>query len=258
MRLQGVDLRVPDLAAAAGFFERPWGLARAGGSDFRGTGGHPSILSLAEGPPAVRSVTFACTPAELERTGSEIAGPEGQVYRFVSEAEVAPLPPDPDRPIRITHVVLNVADLDAAERFAVEVLGFQVSDRTGHMRFLRCNHAHHSVAYAQAGVSSLHHIAFEMPDLEAVMRGIGRMRDAGFPCLWGPGRHGPGNNVFGYFIGPHGGVVEYTAELLEVGDDYRVGGPGDWQWPPGRMDYWGVTAKDARLAAAERVYRWSR
>ena len=28
------------------------------------------------------------------------------------------LPPDRDRPIRLSHVVLNSADVDAAERFA--------------------------------------------------------------------------------------------------------------------------------------------
>ena len=65
------------------------------------------------------------------------------------------------------------------------------------------------------------------------MRGIGRLRDAGYPPVWGPGRHGPGNNVFGYFVGPHGGVIEYTAEVEEVGDDYKVGGPEDWKWPRG-------------------------
>ena len=96
-----------------------------------------------------------------------------------------------------------------------------------------------------------------MPSLESVMRGIGRLREAGYPVVWGPGRHGPGNNVFGYFIGPHGGVVEYTAEVSEVGDDYKVGGPQDWQWPPGRIDHWGISTKDsARISAAEQAYRW--
>lgn len=144
-----------------------------------------------------------------------------------------------------------------AERFAVENLGFKVSDRTRHMTFVRCNRKHHCLAYARAGFSSLNHVAFDMPSLESVMRGIGRPRDAGYPVVWGPGRHGPGNNVFGYFVGPHGGVVEYTSEVSEVDESYKVGGPEDWKWPPGRIDHWGISTKDAaRISEAERAYRW--
>lgn len=79
-----------------------------------------------------------------------------------------------------------------------------------------------------------------MPDLEAVMRGSGRVVDAGHPIGWGVGRHGPGDNVFAYFVDPNGVVVEYTAEVLQVDDDYRVKGPSEWVWPPGRTDHWGI------------------
>ena len=44
---------------------------------------------------------------------------------------------------------------------------------------------------------------------------------------WGVGRHGPGNNVFAYFIGPVGIVVEYTAEVLQVDDSYVLRGPSE-------------------------------
>src|SRR5690606_20403161 len=115
----------------------------------------------------------------------------------------------------------------------------------------------HSLAFARSETPSLNHIAFEMNDADGVMRGIGRLQDAGCGTVWGPGRHGPGNNVFGYFVPPFGGILEYTAEVLEVGDDYRVGGPEDWKWPPGRTDQWGIAKKDTgRMAAAERVFRF--
>jgi len=125
------------------------------------------------------------------------------------------------------------------------------------MSFARCNRKHHALAYVRADSPSLNHIAFEMRNCEAVMRGIGRMRDAGVECVWGPGRHGPGNNVFGYFVAPFGGVIEYTAEVLELDDDYRVGGPEDWKWPPGRIDQWGISVKDtAKTGPAERYFRF--
>jgi 2,3-dihydroxy-p-cumate/2,3-dihydroxybenzoate 3,4-dioxygenase len=155
--------------------------------------------------------------------------------------------------VQITHVVLNCKDVPAVERFAIDVLGFQVSDRTRHMTFVRCNRKHHALAYAHSDVSCLNHVAFEMQNIDAVMRGLSRMREAGIDTVWGPGRHGPGNNVFSYFIAPFGAVIEYTAEVSEVGDDYKVGTPDDWKWPPGRVDHWGLSKKDtAAISAAER------
>ncbi len=251
MRLQSVDLRVPDVEAVARFFSDTWGLTRTSDNRLRGTDSLPYLVGLEQGPPSIRSITF-CSDSERE-----IKGPEGDTYRFVREQNVPPLPPDRDRPIRLSHVVLNSADVDAAERFATSQLGFRVSDRTRHMTFLRCNRTHHCIAYARAGYASLNHVAFEMADVDGVMRGIGRLRDAGYPCVWGPGRHGPGNNVFSYFVGPHGGLVEYTAEVSEAGEDYKVGSAEDWKWPAGRIDHWGVSAKDtARTDAAERAITW--
>lgn len=259
MRLRSVELQVPDLDQASEFLERVWGLTAAAGEGaarfFRGTADLPHILALSPGEPAIRSITFCDPEVGAERV---LKGPEGQVYRLVPEAKVAPLPADRDRPIQLSHVVLNVADVDAAERFAVETLGLRVSDRTAHMTFVRCNRTHHCIAFARGGYSSLNHIAFEMRDLDCVMRGIGRLRDAGYECVWGPGRHGPGNNVFGYFISPFGASVEYTAEVEEVGDDYRVGAPADWKWPPGRIDHWGISKRQIEATgAAERRFRWS-
>jgi 2,3-dihydroxy-p-cumate/2,3-dihydroxybenzoate 3,4-dioxygenase len=260
IKLQSVELRVPDVEGAARFFSDVWGLTRVpetGGVNLRGTAGLPYLIGLERGEPAIRSISF-CGPAAEIGKPREVRGPEGETYRFVVEQPVAPLPAVRDKPIQLSHVVLNAADVDAAERFAVESLGFKVSDRTRHMSFVRCNRAHHCIAYARAGFTSLNHIAFDMADIDAVMRGIGRMRDAGYAPVWGPGRHGPGNNVFGYFIGPHGGVVEYTAEVSEVGDDYKVGGPDDWKWPPGRTDHWGVSMRDNEsIARAERLFRWN-
>lgn len=287
MRLRSVELALPQAQAAAEFLLGIWGLVAAGTRGrtlfFRGTGGHPYILSLVEAAaPAVRAIEFSGAPAEIERmqarvrdtgtavetfaeldapgggAGFVVTGPEAQQYRFVAEAApVAELPPDRDRPVQITHAVMNAINVAACERFAEAVLGFQVSDRTRMMTFVRCNRKHHALAYAHSDVSSLNHIAFEMNDADGVMRGIGRMRDAGYDVVWGPGRHGPGNNVFGYFIAPFGGVIEYTAEVSEVPDDYRVGSPEDWKWPTGRIDQWGISTKDtARIPAAERVFRF--
>jgi len=286
MQLRSVELDVTQPAEAAEFLERVWRLVPAGKSGdtafFRGSGAHPHILSIrAASAPAVTAITLSGSKDEVEAAharvrksgaphkavaqfdipgegaGFVVQGPEAQAYRFVVGASVPPLAALPDSPIQITHAVMNAIDVAACEKFAVEVLGFRVSDRTRMMTFVRCNRKHHCCAYAHAEFSSLNHIAFEMQDIDAMMRGIGRMRDAGFQMIWGPGRHGPGNNVFGYFISPFGSVIEYTAEVSEVGDDYRVGAPEDWKWPPGRIDHWGLSMKDvAKATLAERNYRF--
>jgi catechol 2,3-dioxygenase-like lactoylglutathione lyase family enzyme len=287
MRLRSVELAVPQAREAAGFLETLWGLIPAGTRDktlyFRGTGDHPYILAIqSAGAPAVRAIEFSGSPAEIEEArarvrrsgaparnfaeldapgggeGFVVQGPEAQAYRFVAEPAPPPaLSAERDRPVQITHAVVNALDVAASERFVVDVLGFKVSDRTRAMTFVRCNRKHHSLAYAHSDAPSLNHIAFEMNDSDGVMRGIGRLRDAGYDAVWGPGRHGPGNNVFGYFVAPFGGVIEYTAEVQEVGDDYKVGGPDDWKWPPGRMDQWGISRKDmARVSVAERTFRF--
>lgn len=274
MKLRAVELKVADLPRVAAFFQETWGLIAVDARHFRGTGDHPYIVSLTPASsPGIAAITFAATPDEIAKlpgqkvsafdapgggSGVLVEGPEGQRYRFVTETKSQALPADRNRPVQLSHVVLNTKDWEASERFAVEKLGFRVSDRTRMMRFVRCDRKHHAIAYVNSDISSLNHIAFEMRDLDAVMHGIGRLREAGYECVWGPGRHGPGNNVFGYFIAPFGGVVEYTAEVAEAGDDYRVGGPEDWTWPPGRMDHWGVSTRNTPLMhAAERTLTWS-
>ena len=60
------------------------------------------------------------------------------------------------------------------------------------------------------------------------MRGAGRMRDDGRAIEWGPGRHGPGNNVFCYFLGPEDMPVELTAEMQQIDASHRAKTPEQW------------------------------
>jgi len=62
-----------------------------------------------------------------------VQGPEGHVFRFLAEKKRARSRCDPTATGRckVTHVVLNAQDREACTRFAVDVLGFKLSDRTG-------------------------------------------------------------------------------------------------------------------------------
>ncbi len=163
-----------------------------------------------------------------------------------------------DRPQRLAHAVLNSHDVPAAQGFLEAALGFVLADRTRIMAFMNCDRDHHSIAIGDTDNDALNHIAFVMPTLDAVMRGGGRMQDAGHAIEWGPGRHGPGANAFNYFIDPFGIVIEYTAEVEQIDDRYRPRGPSEWTWSPGRVDQWGISAApSARLKVAQRAVLFS-
>lgn len=283
MKLRSVELELPHPAEAHAFLTEIWKACdggRAADAYFvRGAGSQPYLVGLyAATTPAIRGITFVTDKARIEKiqarcrdrdvryseivsddpgggTGIEIYLPENECFRFLADAENAESIEAPSAPTQLTHVVFNSVDAESSARFCEDVLGFRVSDRTKGMVFVRCNESHHSIAFARAGFASLNHIAFEMPDLDSVMRGIGRMRDAGFAPSWGPGRHGPGDNVFAYYIAPFGAVVEFSTAVEIVGDDYRTGAPEDWTWPPGRIDQWGMSDKDIdHLLHAEKIF----
>ena len=288
--LRSVEIGLPDVPAAEQFFTGTWNLsvsARARGVVYlRGTGADHHLLALHASPtPELRCVTF-CSPsiqaldqiadnavrhggavlvARAPVTGPDggealvLRDPQGRILRFVTgDARHADTAMRKDRPIRLAHTVLNSHDVAQGLAFYEQALGFKLSDRTRIMAFIRIPQDgpgdHHSIALADADNDCLNHIAFVMPDLESVMRGGGRMKDAGYGIQWGPGRHGPGDNAFNYFIGPADFVIEYTAEVEQVDHRYVARGPGDWKWPPGRVDHWGISAPpSAALKAAQRA-----
>jgi len=281
MHLRSVELQAPDRGTAVEFLKGPWGLIEAGARGdttwLRGTAARHYAIAVSTGPAAVVSATLIGSRAEVEAireralkaglkcgpwidefdepgrgAGFCVAGPEGEPYRFLVERDAAPaaLPADNARPIQVAHVVFNTQNREAATRVLTDTFGFKLSDSTRVMNFLRCDDLHHVVAYADSKKPSLNHIAFEMQDTDAVMRGMGRLKDAGYPTCWGPGRHGPGNNVFSYFIAPFGACVEYTAEIERVSDSYQTGTPDSWKWPPGRTDHWGIASRDNDQLAA--------
>lgn len=284
--LRSVALTVPDLSAAEAFFTSTWHLQVAARTDqalyLRGAGTDHHLLALHHAPGAAQIVHVTLRARSLEALAlaaqkTEVAGgqvlaapapltepggghavtladPDGRVFRLVhGDEQVDPIDAA-DMPVRLAHVVLNSSHVEASRQFLEEALDFSMSDRTRIMAFMRCNNDHHSVALGDTDNNALNHIAFLMPDIDAVMRGGGRMKDAGYPIEWGPGRHGPGDNAFNYFVGPFDIVIEYTAEVQQIDDSYKAGQPTDWTWPPGRVDQWGISLPpSARLKEAQRA-----
>jgi catechol 2,3-dioxygenase-like lactoylglutathione lyase family enzyme len=272
--LRSIELTFAEPDKALRFFTEVWNLTHAveivGVHYLRGTCAFHHILTIrrAAKPALIRMVFEAADrvtvdaihaqaaahglktidpPDHLRQThgsyGFGFQDPEGRNIAVVCGVrDHADAADKPDRPRKLSHVNVNTGDSDATFVCYRDALGFTLTDTTARLRFLSCNADHHSMVLGFTGGPTLNHIAFEMPDLESMMRGAGRMRDDGRPIEWGPGRHGPGNNVFCYFLGPENMPLELTAEMQQIDGGYRAKTPEQWRWLPGRLDHWGINA----------------
>ncbi|HEY5215529.1 MAG TPA: VOC family protein [Pseudolabrys sp.] len=281
--LRSVDVGFAELDQARRFFTDVWNLARigenAGTHYFRGTGAFHHILTIRQlaQPALIRMVFDAADRATVDALHAQVVAhglnvidpparlrqphgdygfgfkdPEGRNIAVVCGVQDhADAADQPDRPRKVSHININAGDNAASLACYRDALGLQVSDTTRKFHFLSCNPDHHSVVLGVSGGPTLNHIAFEMPELDSLMRGAGRMRDDGRGIEWGPGRHGPGNNVFCYFLGPEDMPLEYTAEMQQIDASHRARPPEHWKWPPGRLDHWGISAHPSeRIEAA--------
>jgi catechol 2,3-dioxygenase-like lactoylglutathione lyase family enzyme len=145
-------------------------------------------------------------------------------------------------PSSICHIVVNTPDLERITKFYTGVMGFRISDWSGQqMAFLRTNTKHHNIAFNVAPHASVNHIAYLVSGIDELMRGLSNLRRHGIEPVWGPGRHGPGNNIFCYFKDPFGYVAEYTCDIDYIPDESKHRARV-WPRSPETMDQWGVAA----------------
>ena len=284
--LRGVELGVRDLHQSAAFYSQVWGLEPVGGNGdtirLRGNGAEHHVVTLRERPtPGLLGVHFAAAdrdavvalhakakafgagvlgePADLPREagggfGFSFKSLEGHVLNVSSDvARHTNVINDRSRPIKLSQVVLNADRIGDEVTFFMDLLGFKLSDHTQIMGFIRCSADHHSIALARAEGPSLNHMAYEMENMDGLMRGAGRLKHSGFNIEWGVGRHGPGDNVFTYFVEPNGFVTEYTAEVQQVDEAFfeRAHDAAYWRAFPMRPCRWGMAGHPSnRLKAA--------
>jgi catechol 2,3-dioxygenase-like lactoylglutathione lyase family enzyme len=122
------------------------------------------------------------------------------------------------RPLRLGHLVVQVPDIPAVERFYRDRLGFWLSDRyPGRGVFLRgrAEADHHQLFLLQSpdGAAHFHHLAFEVHDVHEVFGGGLAFAERGWRTHIGPGRHVISSCYFWYFKCPCGGSVEYFADM---------------------------------------------
>jgi catechol-2,3-dioxygenase len=127
-------------------------------------------------------------------------------------------------------------------KFYTQVVGYretdQVVDEQGILKtsFLRSNHEHHSLAFFQASEAKLDHHCYEAGDWGLIRDWGDHFSKHGIPVRWGPGRHGPGNNLFMFVHDADGNWVEISAELETVGPERTI---GIWPHEELTLNKWG-------------------
>jgi len=191
-------------------------------------------------------------PAGADAGGIWIAGPDGLALQLKVAPKSSPSAPAPQaqpqpcanvgraptrskvrqvRPLHLSHLLMFSADVVAATRFYVDVLGLRVSDTSGDIiAFIHSPHGsdHHLVAFAKSHAPGLHHSSWDVGSIHEVGLGAEQMRGAGWSQGWGVGRHVLGSNYFHYVRDPWGSFCEYSCDIDFI--------PADLDWPAADHD----------------------
>lgn len=263
-RLHHLGMQTPRGAELADFYRSALGY-RFEAVDDRFVGrAHDRRLVLAPGPAkGLAFIGYAVTVEELGRLGARIAGaghdhrpvetdlfspalevrdPDGNLLVFGVPREPADADEGSALEARIQHTVVASRNPDRISRFFQDALGFTLSDvvvdEADDVRaaFLRCSHEHHSFAVFKATEDRLDHHCYEVPDWNAIRDWGDHLAAQHIPIKWGPGRHGPGNNLFLFVHDPDGNWVELSAEIEVVSYDRPV---GVWPHEQRTLNSWG-------------------
>jgi len=147
-----------------------------------------------------------------------------------------------NRPVRVTagpstvhrlgHAVLGVKDFRTSEQWYKSRFGFITSDEIEVAQgmsigaFLRCDLGtaltdHHTLFLLQSPQPPVFiHAAFEVANLDDLMRGHAHLAATGRKARWGVGRHILGSQIFDYWEDPWGHELEHwtDGDLFNAGD----------------------------------------
>lgn len=152
-----------------------------------------------------------------------VSDPDGNMIAFGLAAAVEG---ETGKGIRgpLQHLTLASTDIGAIEEFYAGKLGFGVSDRVltdeGKVMtcFMRGNHEHHNLACFFQERTGMDHHSYEAGEWNTIRDWCDHLAENDVQLMWGPGRHGPGNNLFIFAEDPDGNWIEISAELEVIHD----------------------------------------
>lgn len=161
--------------------------------------------------------------AELFNPGAfAVSDPDGNVIVFGHAPEDSASKGIGRMPLRgpLQHITFATQDIKSFEDFYCGKLGFAVSDYVvreadGKVMtiFMRSNHEHHTIGVFFQNRTGVDHHSYEAAEWGVMKDWCDRFGDRKIKVEWGPGRHGPGNNLFAFIVDPDGNWIEISAEL---------------------------------------------
>ena len=271
-----IGLRVPDVEACRAFYGLVLGLVEHeplpdGGSRLGWGSGH-HVVDLLPGAPALDHFGFEVRDVDgvsgirerLEAVGHRVDDLDASFVDHPASPVEAIAAKTPDgtpvhfhtavlrhgestadtgrRPVKFQHTTLGTADVQPMVDFFANAVGFRLTDQLSDGRFcwLRSNRDHHTLAIVSVdrpGV--LDHYSYDLQEWEDFKTWCDRLTELGVTVQWGPGRHGPGNNLFVFFDDPAGNHIELSAEMEKFYDDFVTYVPRRWTPVPEAVNLWG-------------------
>jgi catechol 2,3-dioxygenase-like lactoylglutathione lyase family enzyme len=169
-----------------------------------------------------------------------VQAPGGHIFKLFCGMQTGQVLVEGDRPNKFEHASVKSPRPGRLERFLEQGLGFAFSDRMGAFAsWWHCDADHHGMAIILAAKNELSHYAYAFDDLSAMGRVADRLkRHRDQKLIWGPSRHGPGNNHFIYLHDNDGAMVELCSEVAQMPPhgDYQ---PRKWPIDPTTINQWG-------------------
>lgn len=144
------------------------------------------------------------------------------------------------RPYGLQHLAIRTSQLETMVDFYTEALGFDISDwLLRECAWLRCNSDHHTITLI-SGKQDIDHIGYSISNGPELLTWADNLSRQQTPILWGPGRHGAGNDLFLRFADTEGIHIELSAELQQYYDRDVTTPPRLWHSKPAALNLWGV------------------
>ena len=187
-----------------------------------------------------KNIQLSASPSPLfDDKAFALQDPDGNWLTFGVEEKNSP---QAELPARLQHFAFATTNIEEMVDFYQNTIGYLISDNVFDENkklktaFLRSDNEHHSLAIFQAKEKWFDHHCYESSNWNAIRDWADHLSTFDIPLQWGPGRHGPGNNLFIFIHDPDGNWLEISAELQVVPVDAPA---GEWVHEPKTLNYWG-------------------